>query len=154
MTLAAGAAVGLVGIIIGYFASQVSPCKTLLKWKSSASAAPAAAATATTAMTGAASIEHDKPVETRMYEQAKALNEYLLLHYGEAFSGNFAPNADGTSYSLDFGTELTNEFGNFGLFDVKTGKVNAPLFPTFALNFPARVAQLAAHFAGTPGVLI
>jgi putative 4-mercaptohistidine N1-methyltranferase len=97
------------------------------------------------------SIEHDKPLESRMYEQTKALNEYLLLHYGEEFSGNFTKltGADGNEvYKLDFGTALKNEFGNFGLFNFETGALDAPIFPSFALNFPARVAKLAAHFAG------
>jgi putative 4-mercaptohistidine N1-methyltranferase len=99
-----------------------------------------------------AGLEHGKPLETRMYEQEKALNEYLLLHYGENLSGKFKDEADvhGNTYPLDIAT-VSQNYGDFGFFNVDTDSLEAPRYPTYALNFPARVAKLAAHFAPTGG---
>lgn len=106
-----------------------------------------------------ATIEHDKPLEQRTYEQRKLLNEYLLLHFGERLSGNFQYNAPTTAdatpqqqqqntYTLDLNSTAASVFnwGEFGVFNTTTGQLDPPQFPTYALNFPARVAQMALYW--------
>jgi len=101
------------------------------------------------AASGPTELEHDKPITSRLYEQDRLVQEYLMMHYGENEGLDFIAPGSGESkdeYTLQTATAPQAKFGNFGEYSITEECMHAPQFPTFALNFPVRVAKVAIHF--------
>lgn len=94
------------------------------------------------------SIEHDKPLEQRAYEQKKMIDEYLMMHFGENSIGVFDMPDKATAYS--HGAPNQEMFGNYFVTNVNATHSHAshaaPKYPSEALNFPKRVADMGIYY--------
>lgn len=106
------------------------------------------------------SIEHDKPLETRTYEQTAMLDAYLYFHFGDLSPLSYIETnktqteSDPVSSNWTITSHGTKDtpnanFGEFGYFNSTNQAIEAPYGGNFIANipnFPKQVADMAIHW--------
>jgi len=106
-------------------------------------------------------IEHEKPLEDRTYEQSSMLDAYLFFHFGDKSKVEYTKSTQQTNnvvdstYTLAPAGENTthpignNNYGDFGYFNMETNSLEEPYGNQLISNipnFPQQVARVAINW--------